>query len=74
MFEPQAPLNCKLLMDPFATFFIKKANIDFIQDFSQDAEGFVLTNDDQEMFEGKFWRKKPELIPEHLKEVFSSGL
>ena len=36
---------------------------DFVQDFEQDAEGFVIVNHAQGEFKGKFWRAAPEKTP-----------
>lgn len=50
-------------LDPFAAYYLQETSIDFIQDFAQDAEGFVIINLRQENFQGKFWRARPELTP-----------
>lgn len=50
-------------LDPFAAYYLQEVSIDFIQDFEQDAEGFVIINLEQEKFQGKFWKAAPELIP-----------
>jgi Fe-S cluster assembly iron-binding protein IscA len=55
-------------LDPFAAYYLSECSIDFIQDFEQDAEGFVIINLKQEMFQGKFWRASPELIPPQKSE------
>lgn len=53
----------QVLVDPFAAFYLQVATVDFIQDFTQDAEGFVVVNHSQKHFFGKFWRAHPELKP-----------
>lgn len=53
----------KVIIDPFAAFYLQVATVDFIQDFTQDAEGFVVVNHSQRNFFGKFWRAHPELKP-----------
>jgi len=52
-----------IVIDPFAAFYLQEASVDFIQDFHQDAEGFVITNHSQNEFKGKFWKANPEKTP-----------
>jgi len=52
-----------VVIDPFAAFYLQEASVDFIQDFEQDAEGFVIVNHSQSEFRGKFWRQAPEKTP-----------
>ena len=52
-----------VLVDPFAAFYLQIASVDFVQDFEQDAEGFVIVNHAQSEFKGKFWRAAPEKTP-----------
>lgn len=52
-----------VIVDPFAGFYLQEASVDFVQDFEQDAEGFVIVNHAQGEFKGKFWRAAPEKTP-----------
>lgn len=52
-----------IVIDPFAAFYLQEASVDFVQDFEQDAEGFVIVNHSQGEFKGKFWRAAPEKTP-----------
>ena len=52
-----------VLLDPFSAFYLQVATVDFVQDFTQDAEGFVVVNHSQKHFAGKFWRANPDLTP-----------
>lgn len=52
-----------ILVDPFAAFYLQEASVDFIQDFTLDTEGFVITNHSQSEFKGKFWRANPSKTP-----------
>lgn len=52
-----------VLIDPFSAFYLQVATVDFVQDFTQDAEGFVVINHSQKHFSGKFWRANPDLTP-----------
>lgn len=57
-----------VIVDPFAAFYLQVASVDFVQDFEQDAEGFVIVNHSQGEFKGKFWRAAPEKAPPIKKE------
>jgi Fe-S cluster assembly iron-binding protein IscA len=52
-----------VIVDPFAAFYLQEASVDFVQDFEQDAEGFVIVNHAQSEFRGKFWKSSPEKAP-----------
>jgi len=55
--------DVEVYIDPFSAHYIPAATIDFIQDFAQDAEGFVLINHQQKLHHGKFWQQAPHTIP-----------
>lgn len=57
-----------IVIDPFAAFYLREASVDFIQDFNKDAEGFIITNHMQKKFQGKFWNKNPQDVPQFLSE------
>jgi len=59
----------KVYIDPFSAHYIPEATIDFIQDFTQDAEGFVLINHQQKLHHGKFWVQSPDKIPPMAQEL-----
>jgi Fe-S cluster assembly iron-binding protein IscA len=52
-----------IIVDPFAGFYLQEASVDFVQDFEQDSEGFVIVNHSQSDFKGKFWRASPDKTP-----------
>lgn len=52
-----------LALDPFSAHYLQEATVDFLQDFEQDVEGFIVNNHQQEDYAGKFWRKDPDLTP-----------
>jgi iron-sulfur cluster insertion protein len=54
----------EVIMDPFTAFYLQDTHVDFVQDFSDNNEGFVITNNQQKEFSGKFWKKKPEFVPQ----------
>lgn len=58
----------KVLVDPFAAYYTREMTVDFVQDFDENVEGFLVVNHHQEDFHGKFWRGKPEMTPPMLKE------
>lgn len=53
----------QIIMDPFTAFYLQKCSVDYIQDFANNNEGFVVTNHNQDTFAGKFWRKDETKIP-----------
>jgi len=59
----------RILIDPFAAFYMQECSVDYIQDFTQDAEGFVVTNHSQSEFKGKFWKGSPEKTPPLKSEI-----
>lgn len=52
-----------IIVDPFAAFYLQVASVDFVQDFEQEAEGFVIVNHAQNEFKGKFWKSRPSKTP-----------
>ena len=58
-----------VIVDPFAGFYLQEASVDFVQDFEQEAEGFVIVNHSQSEFKGKFWRAAPEKTPPLKKDA-----
>lgn len=55
--------NVEIVMDPFTAFYLQKCSVDYIQDFANNSEGFVIKNENQKNFAGKFWRQDEEKIP-----------
>ena len=49
-------------LDPFCAFYLKTAQVDYIV-LPSGEDGFTVVNPDQELYQGKFWRDKVELIP-----------
>lgn len=64
---PNISRQVNISLDPFTAYYCQEISIDFIQDFTQDAEGFVVVNPHQDKYFKKFWRTKPELTPPLLK-------
>lgn len=52
-----------IIIDPFAAFYLQNATVDFIQDFINDTEGFVVINHAQEEFQHKFFNINPDKVP-----------
>lgn len=63
-----------VVIDSFAAFYLQEASVDFVQDFEQDAEGFVIVNHSQSEFRGKFWRAAPEKTPPVKSESIPAGV
>lgn len=53
----------QVLMDSFTAFYLIESKLDYMYDEEADSDGFVVTNERQSLFEGKFWKDSPELIP-----------
>ena len=64
---PNAERAVDISMDPFTAYYCQEISVDFIQDFDQDAEGFVIVNPHQDKYFKKFWRAKPDLTPPLIK-------
>ena len=52
-----------IIMAPFTAFYSQNLKLDFVADFSNDLEGYLVENANQKQFSGKFWREKPEITP-----------
>jgi iron-sulfur cluster insertion protein len=61
--ENNKNLDFSVLIDPFASFYLQDTMVDFVQDFENDTEGFVVLNKNQKQFAGKFWRETPTDTP-----------
>ena len=53
----------KILMSPFTAYYSGDIELEFVADFEQDIEGFVIRNKNQKLFSGKFWRENPDRTP-----------
>ena len=51
-----------LHLDPFISFYMQNGVLDYIPSGVEEG-GFIITNLDQELFEGKFWKEKMSLVP-----------
>jgi len=58
----------EFLIDPFSAYYLQDSKIDYVQDFENEEEGFVVTNNNQGDFAGKFWREAPGKIPPLIKD------
>ncbi|EQC47773.1 HesB-like protein [Bacteriovorax sp. BSW11_IV] len=59
----------QVIIDPFAAFYLANAQVDFVQNFEEGLEGFVITNKNQDLFKGKFWRADETKVPPLKKEI-----
>lgn len=55
-----------IAIDPFTAFYLQNAQVDYVEDFVNDNEGFKVVNLDQGQYKGKFWRKDEQKIPQTL--------
>jgi len=58
----------ELIMDPFTAFYLQKCSVDYIEDFANNNEGFVVINKNQKQFSGKFWKKDEQKVPPVFRE------
>ncbi len=58
--------NMAIAVDPFSAYYMQKIELDFIQDFENNQEGFIIKNSNENKHQGKFWTKDSSLIPKHL--------
>jgi Fe-S cluster assembly iron-binding protein IscA len=52
-----------IIIDPFAAFYLQNATVDFVQDYTNDTEGFVIINHAQIDYQNKFFNSNPEKLP-----------
>lgn len=52
-----------VIMDPFTAFYLQKCSVDYVEDFANNNEGFVVTNENQKKYSGKFWKKDEQKVP-----------
>ena len=58
------PVNFKdgesisVLFDPFSAFYLPNVEIDYLLDYENNVDGFVINNPDQDLHKGKFWVQK----------------
>jgi iron-sulfur cluster assembly accessory protein len=55
-----------LALDPFSSHYMQDIKLDFVQDFENNQEGFVIINNNETKHQGKFWENDPTLIPSHI--------
>lgn len=60
---PVEEMNIEVAIDPFTAFYLSETEIDYQFNYVNDEEGFVVTNKQQDEFQGKFWRKDKSKIP-----------
>jgi iron-sulfur cluster assembly accessory protein len=58
--------NIEILVDPFSAFYLENTFVDYVFNFENGTEGFVISNKNQEMFAGKFWKEDPSKIPPQI--------
>jgi iron-sulfur cluster insertion protein len=63
--QAQVPDNFPfpIALDPFAAYYLQKFTVDYITDYEKNEEGFIIINQNQKNFEGKFWLDNQDLAP-----------
>lgn len=56
-------MDIEVAIDPFTAFYLGDTEVDYQFNYINDEEGFVVTNKQQDDFQGKFWRKDKTKIP-----------
>ncbi|MBD65508.1 MAG: hypothetical protein CME62_09895 [Halobacteriovoraceae bacterium] len=57
-------LNEKIIhihIDPFTAFYCQEGELDYIQDFEVDREGFQFINSNEKSYRGKFFKNETKL-------------
>lgn len=60
---PVSGMDIEVAIDPFTAFYLGDTEVDYQFNYINDEEGFVVTNKQQDDFQGKFWRKDKTKIP-----------
>lgn len=60
---PVSDMDIEVAIDPFTAFYLGDTEVDYQFNYINDEEGFVVTNKQQDDFQGKFWRKDKSKIP-----------
>ena len=60
------PTDIQFVMDPFTAFYLQKCSVDYVEDFANNNEGFIVANENQKTFSGKFWKKDEQKVPPTL--------
>lgn len=58
-----------VLMDPFTAFYLQESTLDYVRDYENNDEGFVITSHHQDNFKLKFWNADPDKTPKLQKQV-----
>lgn len=53
----------EIIVDPFTAFYLGRTFVDYYHDIELDQEGFVIENQSHDEYKGKFWKKRPDLVP-----------
>ncbi len=56
-------MGLTFLMDPFTAHYCQKSKLDFLFDETQNIDGFIVENFNQENFQGKFFKDTSMLPP-----------
>lgn len=55
--------NLSIRLDSFTSFYVRNATLDYIFDPENDLDGWIFTNEDEHLFQDKFWKNNPQLKP-----------
>ncbi len=61
--------NLEVILDPFTAFYLQDCTVDYSMDQESHEEGFIVTNNQQKEFSGKFWKTDDTKVPETVLPV-----
>ena len=56
-----------ILVDLFSAFYLQETLVDYVFDFENGTEGFVISNKNQELYKDQFWKADGSKIPPLIK-------
>jgi len=56
----------QIVMDPFTAFYLQKCSVDYVEDFANNSEGFIVENENKNKYSGKFWKQDEHKVPPTL--------
>jgi Fe-S cluster assembly iron-binding protein IscA len=61
--------NLEVILDPFTAFYLQDCTVEYSMDQESHEEGFIVTNNQQKEFSGKFWKSDETKVPETVMPV-----
>ncbi len=61
-YSPQIK-NLKIFTNKFTAYYLKNGTLDYFFNPETDQDGLIIINEDEEKYQGKFWKENPQLEP-----------